>query len=149
LILTRRSFIKKSTKVFFAISIFPAGFLTSCKSKKEEYRKLSNNENPSPSEKKHVPGLEIPDNIKQGEPFEVKIKVGYLKEHPSTKAHWITEIKLLSDKREINKISFPKGGQKPQAVFKIQLDKPSVLEAVGICNLHGTWISEPVKAELA
>lgn len=48
-------------------------------------------ENPdemSALEKKHTVIIEAPDSVKQGEEFEVTLRVGEYKEHPNEIGHW-------------------------------------------------------------
>lgn len=76
----------------------------------------------------------------------MKVKVGFMKEHPSTSGHWITMIKLLVNGKEIARADFKEGGiSAATATFRVKLHTSSTLEAVEHCNLHDTWISEAVK----
>lgn len=111
--------------------------------------RLTNRENPSVLEQKHVPAIETSKKVKAGNWFDVKVRVGFMKEHPSVPNHWISSIKLLVNGKEIAGTEFPAGGTAaPQATFKIRLDKTSKIEAVEHCNLHGTWISDPLTIEV-
>ena len=111
--------------------------------------RLTNRENPSVLEQKHVPAIETSKKVKAGDRFDVKVTVGFMKEHPSVPNHWISSIKLLIDGKEIAGTDFPVGGTAaPRATFKIKLDKTSKIEAVEHCNLHGTWISDPLTIEV-
>jgi superoxide reductase len=113
---------------------------------KQGINRLSNRETPSVMEKKHVPAIESPQAVKSGEWFMVKVRVGYVTEHPSTPGHWITTVKLLLDGQAVAKTSYDKGGISASgATFRIRLNKTSSLEAIERCNLHGTWISDPLK----
>jgi len=145
LIMERRNFIKSA----LIAAVMASGNTLAAEYEKGEgqkIQKLSDREKPSALEKKHVPGIEAPSSVKAGNWFDVSVKVGFMEEHPSIPAHWITMIKLLADGREIASTSFPVGGTAtPVGLFRIKLDKTSVIEAVENCNLHGTWISEPVK----
>lgn len=81
--------------------------------------------------------------------FDVTTRVGFMKEHPSVPEHWITMIRLLVDGKDVSRIENKSGGiSAPTVTFKMRLDKPSTLEAVEDCNLHGTWISEPVRIKI-
>lgn len=112
---------------------------------KKEMNRLSSRDNPSTLEQKHVPGIEAPDTVQSGSWFDVRINVGFMQEHPSTPEHWITKIKLLVNSSEVGKSEFKKGGiTSSNAVFRIKLDTNAKLEAIEHCNLHGTWISNPV-----
>lgn len=107
--------------------------------------RLQNREDPSVLEQKHVPAIDAPGQVKKGGWFDVKVKVGFMKEHPSNPDHWITSIKLLLNGEEIAETDFSVGGvSAPSATFRIRLEETSKLEAVEDCNLHGTWISDPV-----
>jgi superoxide reductase len=112
--------------------------------------RLTNKKNPSLSEQKHVPGIEAPETVKSGTWFDVKVRVGFMKEHPSTSGHWITMIKLDADGKTLGKTKFKTGGvSAPVAVYRIKLDKTSALNAIEHCNLHGTWESEPITIKVA
>ncbi len=115
----------------------------------ERILRLQNPQNPSLLEKKHVPALEVPSEVGIGEWFGVKVKVGYLVPHPSTPKHWITKIYLLCNGKKIAETEYPLGGiAASEATFKIRLEQNARLEAVEHCNLHGTWISEPVEVRV-
>jgi len=112
---------------------------------KGSLKRLSNKDNPTELEQKHVPALEAPGSVKTGEWFDVKVNVGFMKEHPSTPRHWINMIKVLVDGKEVGESRFRTGGVTgPVALLRVKLDRTSNLEAIENCNLHGTWISEPV-----
>jgi len=107
--------------------------------------KLQNRENPSVGEQKHVPGIEAPGQVKKGEWFDVKVKVGFMKEHPSKPEHWIPFIKLLADGDVIAKAEYPVGGvAASSATFRIKVEGKTRLQPIAHCNLHGTWIGDPV-----
>jgi len=107
--------------------------------------RLENRDNPSAGEQKHVPGIEAPEKATKGEWFDVTVKVGFMQEHPSTPEHWITFVSLLVNGQEVAKTERLVGGvTSSSATFKIKLEESSKLEAVENCNLHGTWICDPV-----
>jgi superoxide reductase len=116
----------------------------------EEYQRLKDKYHPTALEQKHVPGISTPSAVKSGEWFDVRVKVGYMAEHPSTLQHWITWIRLRVDGTDLGTMEYPMGGMaSPETVFRIRLEKTSVIEAIEHCNLHGTWISEPVKVTVS
>ncbi|QJA06548.1 desulfoferrodoxin [Thermosulfurimonas marina] len=141
----RRTFLKA------VAGILVGGPLVAREARGEEtYLRLKDPAHPSLLEKKHVPAVEAPSKVKAGEWFEVRVRVGYLVEHPSTPEHWITRIELLCNGKQVAEVRFPRGGNlSPVAVFRVRLNRSAVLEAVENCNLHGTWISEPVKVEVS
>jgi superoxide reductase len=128
----------------FASGIKPPG-VTTLASAKEGYLTLTNPDNPTPMEKKHVPLIDAPSSARAGQWIDVRILVGFRSNHPSKKGHWIRWIQLISDGKEVAKSLYPEGGVcSSSAAFKIRLVKNSRLQAVANCNLHGTWISEAV-----
>lgn len=147
--MNRRDFLKGAL-VTTAVLSSGKSFASEYEKKEEkEFLKLENREDPSVLEQKHVPAIEIPDLVNSSQWFDVTVKVGFMKEHPSTPSHWITMIKLLVDGREVAKTEFEVGGVSASlATFRIQLVKSSTLKAVEHCNLHGTWVSDPVRVRV-
>ncbi len=142
----RRDFLKR-TAALAALLVTTKSFAD--EQKKEGCMKHANKDNPSVMEQRHVPAVFAPLKAKAGEWFDVKTRVGFMNEHPSTEEHYITFIKLLVDGKEVAVKEFKVGGITfPDAIFKIKLDKAATLEVVENCNLHGTWISEPLKVEM-
>ena len=143
----RRDFIKKSV---LTAAVFAAGRSSVfAQSGHGKFMRLENRGNPTGLEQKHVPGIEVPAKVSAGKWFDVKVRVGFMKEHPSTPGHWITMIKLLVNGKEVAKQDFKTGGvSASSAVFTIKIAEASKIEAVEDCNLHGTWISDPVTIEI-
>ncbi len=108
---------------------------------------LVNRDNPSTLEKKHVPLVKAPKAVKKGQWFQVKVNVGFMIEHPSTPDHWIDRVELHIDGKKVSEAVNMAGGiTSSNSCFEIRLHKPgdAKIEAVANCNLHGTWLSEPV-----
>lgn len=104
-----------------------------------------NRDNPSGLEQKHVPAVGAPAKAGKGEWFDVAVNVGFMEEHPSAADHWITSVQLLLDGRAVARMDYAVGGVSASgALFRIRLEKTSRIEALETCNLHGTWISDPV-----
>ncbi|MBF0519295.1 MAG: hypothetical protein HQK92_06185 [Nitrospirae bacterium] len=142
----RRDFLKSAV---VAGVVLTSGSVLAEESKSEPQR-LKSKDNPSALEQSHVPVVEVSGKAKAGQWTDVTIKVGFMKEHPSTPEHWIQYIKLLADGKEIAQTNYPAGGVAPSnAAFKIKLDKSVKLEGIINCNLHGIWISEAVKVDVA
>ncbi len=147
--MNRRDFVKNALLV---ATLAPSGVVLGAEYEKEgsaqqeaKLLKLRNRENPTVMEQKHVPAIEAPSRVNKGEWFDVTVRVGYMKEHPSTPGHWITWVKLLVDGREVARTEYEVGGLSwSHANFKIRLQKTSTIEAIENCNLHGTWIGDPV-----
>lgn len=144
----RRDFIKRSV---LTAAVFTAGKSpVFAQSGHEKFMRLENRENPTGLEQKHVPGIEAPAKVSADRWFDVKVRVGFMKGHPSTPGHWITMIKLLVNGKEVARQDFKTGGvSASSALFTIKIAEASKIEAVENCNLHGTWISDPVKIEIA
>lgn len=76
---------------------------------------------------KHVPVVSISEG-------KVTAHIGS-KEHPMVDAHYIEWIYLETEKGgQIRKLE---PGDKPQAVFSVEDDKP--VSVYAYCNLHGLW----------
>lgn len=150
MMITRKKFITGALQMGIALSL---GDLLLCKKGGEKKEgtllRLKNKDNPSVLEKKHVPGIESEKSIKKGEELEVRVKVGYATEHPSTPHHWIRWIKLQANGKPVGIREFKTGGEKPVALFKVKLEESATLEAIADCNLHGTWIGEPFSVTVA
>lgn len=148
----RRDFLKNSVAAVTAFGLANGIFLKdafAAQTTTNNINRLVNKDNPSVSEQKHVPKIIIPSKISANEWFDVVVKVGFMIEHPSTPGHWITDIKLLVDGKDVAQVNHLVGGITPsEATFRIKLQNSAKLEAIEHCNLHGTWISEPVEVIL-
>ncbi len=141
----RRTFMKGVAAGSGLLIASSAGFGGVVMADDDVIRRLENRANPSTLEKKHVPTVEAPVSVTKGEWFTVKVKVGFLIEHPSAENHWIKDIKLLLDKREVADTEFEVGGVfAPYAEYTIRLEHDTVLTARAECNLHGEWESDPI-----
>lgn len=96
-------------------------------------------------EKKHVPVIKVPQEVKVGEPFTVEVSVGEII-HDMGPAHWIQNIELVIGNEPAGRIEFqPKGYLKPKASFVVVLGQEfaasgrATLVAYERCNLHGYW----------
>ncbi len=91
----------------------------------------------------HTPRIEVPDEIKAGEPFTVKISVG---PHPNTLEHSIRKVEVYFEEegRAFNPVhvatfELEPGLAEPEIYLKIKVRKSGTLFAIGYCNLHGLW----------
>lgn len=100
---------------------------------------------------KHVPVLEMPEKVEQGEAFEVKVSVGKEIAHPNTPEHYIGWIKLFflpeNGKMMVELADFmfeEHNGIKtePTGSVSLKLEKSGTLYAMSYCNLHGLWESK-------
>jgi superoxide reductase len=115
---------------------------------------------------KHVPIIEVPDKIKKGEFFDVKVTLGKEVAHPNKTEHhisWISVFFLPKDGKfpyQIGKAYFTAHGESTegpdtssvythhQAVFSFKTDHPGTIFAASYCNIHGLWeIVEEIQVE--
>jgi superoxide reductase len=115
---------------------------------------------------KHVPVVELPERVKKGEVFEVKVTVGKEIPHPNTTEHhirWIEVVFLPDGEKfpyEIGRAEFLAHGEsiegpntstvyaEPIATFAFKTEKSGKLIAASYCNIHGLWKNEAeVKVE--
>ncbi len=106
---------------------------------------------------KHAPVIELPKEIKVGQPFDVTVCVGKEIPHPNTTQHFIGWIALYfkaSDGKfavNLGKLDFTAHGEStegpdkgpaytdPVGHFKVKLTKSGTLVAMSYCNIHGLW----------
>ena len=101
--------------------------------------------NKSVLEKKHVPIIKAPAEVKAGTPFDVEVDVGEIL-HDMGPTHWIQYVELKVGNESAGRLDFqPKGYLKPKAVFTVIVGKELAQSGkVGIvalerCNMHGCW----------
>jgi superoxide reductase len=141
----RREFVK-NTVILSTAAATSAAFFSREAAAGAPPQRLGDPKNPAALEKKHVPLVQAPGMVKRDEWFDVKVNVGFMTPHPSAPGHWIEEVDLLVNGKKVSEIENETGGTtSPDACFRIRLTEPAELEAVSTCNLHGTWISQPVK----
>ncbi|MBF0458847.1 MAG: class II SORL domain-containing protein [Nitrospirae bacterium] len=92
-------------------------------------------------EKKHIPTIECPDEVKSGVPFKVKICVGELP-HVMIDGHFIQWIEVYFGESFYARVELTPVVTLPE--FTISLVKggkhrKSTLRVVERCNLHGQW----------
>jgi len=80
---------------------------------------------------KHIPVIE-----KIG--AEIKVKVGEVP-HPMEEEHYIQWVELATNKQVFLQLLEP--GDKPEAVFPVDLNPETELNARSYCNIHGLWKS--------
>ncbi|MBF0553186.1 MAG: class II SORL domain-containing protein [Nitrospirae bacterium] len=94
-------------------------------------------------EKKHLPVIDCPDEVKAGEPFKVRVKVGEAA-HVMLDAHFIQWIELHFGESFYVRVELTPVVSLPE--FTISLVKhgkhrKSTLRVVERCNMHGQWES--------
>ncbi|MDA8162562.1 MAG: class II SORL domain-containing protein [Desulfobacteraceae bacterium] len=114
---------------------------------------------------KHVPVIECPDEVRPDELFEIKISLGKEIAHPNTTEHHIRWIQVFfkpeGDKfsYQIGNFEFSAHGESVEGpntgpvhthhavTMAIKINKPGILLAAALCNIHGLWENaKPIKA---
>ena len=108
---------------------------------------------------KHVPVIELPDNVNAGEEFDIKVTVGKEIGHPNLTEHFIGWIELYYNSSNekavynLGRSEFHSHGESikganqgpahtsPTATFSVKLEGAGTLVAVSYCNIHGVWES--------
>ena len=98
-------------------------------------------EQDSPVAKKHVPVITVPEVLKAGEFYDVKITVGEI-EHPNENEHFIQWIEFYIGNVFLGRFDFAPVMTKPEVTIPLKLGHhglDSTLRAISRCNLHGLW----------
>ncbi|MBF0473870.1 MAG: class II SORL domain-containing protein [Nitrospirae bacterium] len=93
------------------------------------------------SEKKHMPVIDCPNEVKGGVPFIVKIKVGEIP-HVMEVAHHIQWIDIYSSENFNARIDLTPEVTKPEVSVTLQKSgkhRKATLRVIERCNLHGQW----------
>ena len=101
---------------------------------------------------KHSPVIEVPEGIKAGAEFDVKVSLGKEIGHPNTLEHHIAWISVFFQPEgapvpfQVGHCDFTGHGAgdlytSPSIVVTIKTDKPGKLQALSFCNIHGLWQS--------
>ena len=108
-------------------------------------------------QEKHVPVIEVPEKVKKGEFFDVKVTIGKEIAHPNKTEHHIRWIAVYFHPREgkfpfhLGTAEFTAHGESAegpdtstvythhQAMLSFKTDKPGTIYAASYCNIHGMW----------
>lgn len=99
---------------------------------------------------KHVPVIHLPENIKKGEYFDIKVLIGEEIPHPNEFEHYIAWIKVYFHADgakfpvEIGTVNFSAHGEFDlytdyNATLRFKTEKPGKVYATSYCNIHGLW----------
>jgi superoxide reductase len=109
---------------------------------------------------KHMPVIDVPELVKIGEAFPVKLSVGKEIPHPNTTEHHIDWIDLYFQPEgekfphQVGHFSFSAHGEAgtgpntgpvytdPSVTVMVKISKPGVLHAMALCNIHGLWAAQ-------
>lgn len=100
--------------------------------------------------KKHTPFIDVPEKVKAGEFFNVRVITGYYHPHPNKVEHHIEWSSLYINAFEAGKATFKATISNPDVSFKIKIDSKgkAILRAFSYCNIHGLWLSFPKEIEV-
>ena len=108
-------------------------------------------------QEKHIPVIEAPKKVKKGELFQVKVSIGKEIAHPNKTEHHINWIDVYFHPEgekfpyQIGRAEFLSHGASTQgpdtstvythheATFSFKTDKPGMIHASSLCNIHGLW----------
>jgi len=108
---------------------------------------------------KHVPVIEAPDAVTKGETFQVRVSVGKEVAHPNKTEHHIRWIAVWFHPEgskfpyQIGRADFTAHGESVdgpdtssvythhEAALSFKTDKPGIIFATSLCNIHGLWQS--------
>jgi len=94
-------------------------------------------------EKKHLPLITAPKKVKKGDYFEVTVDVGKLLKHPMEPGHFIQFVELYAGDTYLARMDFTAKTTCPIMKVCVCLDHDyGKLRAFERCNLHGSWESD-------
>ncbi len=102
-----------------------------------DIKSASNPQEKTTLEQKHVPLISVPAKVKQGEFFEVTVKMGEI-DHPVEPGHFIQYVDLYANYYHLGRVGFTPE-MKPEATLRVKLEESCTLRAYILCNLHGQW----------
>lgn len=102
---------------------------------------------------RHMPHVICDDQVKKGDKFKVKIKMGDEYPHPDDPDHYISVLQLWNRETLLAESRYTSGayGNKPTHVevdfYLVAPDVSMNLSAMSVCTKHGLWQSaeKPVK----
>lgn len=104
-----------------------------------DLKKLENTgEDKTALEKKHVPHIQCPDEVKKGEYFEVTVTFGKEIDHPMGVDHYIQYFDLYANYASLARVDFTPD-MKAEATLNVKLEESCDLNVYAFCNLHGHW----------
>lgn len=137
--MTRREMIKVATLATLA-TVSASAYDTKLVVNKEKM-KPKDPKNLTKGELKHTPQISIGDKDAAGYTLvEVNVGQGGII-HPSTDNHWIYEIILFADDKQIESVTLEPSISRGYLAIRAKLDGVKELTAIAKCNLHGDWKS--------
>ncbi len=99
-------------------------------------RRISDTKNMTAIEKQHYIQIDVPKEVKPGEPFKVSFS---MPNHPMTIAHHISWMRLFVDVDLVSFVTLAPVWQRPDVTLTLTLATGKRIEVVAECNLHNLW----------
>lgn len=102
---------------------------------------------------RHMPHVICDDQVKKGDKFRVKVRMGNEYPHPDDPDHYISVLQLWNRETLLAESRYTSGayGNKPTHVevdfYLVAPDVSMNLSAMSVCTKHGLWqsVEKPVK----
>jgi len=102
---------------------------------------------------RHMPHVICDDQVKKGDKFRVKVRMGNEYPHPDDPDHYISVLQLWNRETLLAESRYTSGayGNKPTHVeidfYLVAPDVSMNLTAMSVCTKHGLWqsVEKPVK----
>lgn len=92
----------------------------------------------TPEERRHLPVLSMPQNVRADRPFDFVVQVG-VDPHVMTDAHHIDWVEISVGERRVLVADLSADVGYPIVRFPLVLRESAELTVRSHCNLHGTW----------
>ncbi|MFK7985673.1 MAG: desulfoferrodoxin family protein [Sandaracinaceae bacterium] len=92
----------------------------------------------TPEERRHVPVLGLPSQVRVDRPFDVMVQVG-LETHPMRESHHIDHIEVQLDGQKVFDATLSPSVGYPVVRVPLVVSESATLTVRAHCNLHGTW----------
>ncbi|MDH4232057.1 MAG: class II SORL domain-containing protein [Nitrospirota bacterium] len=92
-------------------------------------------------EKKHTPVIECPDEVKEGVPFQVRIRVGSIP-HLMEEGHFIQWLEVRFGENLYERVELAPVFSRPEITVTLAKGgkhEKGTLRVIEKCNLHGAW----------
>ncbi|RXJ86603.1 desulfoferrodoxin family protein [Arcobacter sp. CECT 8985] len=134
----RRDLLKLAGLLSFASATYAFGYDKKLV-KNTNDMKVKDPTHPTDFEYKHLPEIKIGDKDKKGYSL-VEVSIGqHGIIHPSTAKHWIYEIDLYVDGKEVSKVSLEPIESRGYLASRVKLDGVKEISATSRCTLHGNY----------
>lgn len=92
----------------------------------------------TPEERRHVPVLVLPRQVRAGRPFDFVVQVG-VEPHVMTEAHYVDWVEVAVGGTRVFTADLSPDVGYPIVRVPLVLRAPADLTVRAHCNLHGTW----------